>query len=320
MPRKSLSQPSPQVIQTPILAPWPSIPWQAWEETATTLHRWMQVVGKVKLALATPVNHWWHVAFMLTSRGMSTGPMRYPKRAEEGWVQIDFDFIAHRLVISSSTGERETVGLAPISVAAFYRTFMERLDRLGCRVHIWTMPVEMANPIPFEEDEEHQAYDAEAAHHFWIALLHSAQVMEQFRSLFIGKASPVQFFWGSFDLATSRFSGRKAPLHAPVPNLGDFVVQEAYSHEVSSCGFWPGNALLPEPAYFAYTYPAPPGVEKASIQPGAGRFDMTLGEFILPYEAVQKSKAPEALLLAFFQSTYQAAADLSSWDRAALER
>ncbi len=313
MPRKTLSRQSPQIKS---FTPWPAIPWQEWEETATTLHRWMQVVGKVKLALATPVNHWWHVAFTLTSRGISTGPMQY----EEDWVQIDFDFIAHRLVLSSSNGQREAVGLAPMSVASFYRTVMERLERLGCRVHLWTLPVEMADPIPFEEDEQHHAYDADAAHRFWVALLHSAQVMNQFRSVFIGKASPVQFFWGSFDLAVSRFSGRKAPRHSPVHNLADYVVQEAYSHEVSSCGFWPGSALLPEPAYFAYAYPAPLGFEKASIQPADARFDTTLGEFILPYEVVQKSKAPEALLLAFFQSTYQAVADLAHWDREALER
>jgi hypothetical protein len=296
---------------------WPSLPYAAWRETRATLHLWTQIVGKIRLALAPAVNHWWQVPLYVTARGLTTSPMPHGTDS----VQIDFDFIDHRLVILRSNGDAESLPLEPSSVADFHAALMARLATLGISARIWTMPVEIPGAIPFETDRQHTSYDRDAAHRFWRVLVQCERVFTLFRAGFVGKASPVHFFWGSFDLAVTRFSGRRAPDHPGVaPNLANWVMREAYSHEVSSCGFWPGDDASPAPAFYAYAYPVPPGFDRAPVRPDGAAWNGALGEFILPYDAVRQAASPDAALLAFLQSTYAAAADLGRWDRAALER
>jgi hypothetical protein len=294
---------------------WPSVPLEAWDSTRATLHMWTQIVGKIRLALAPPINHWWHIPLYVTCRGLTTSPIPYGSRT----FQIDFDFIDHRLSIATSDGGREAFALEPRSVADFYAEIMGRLRSLGLETRIWTMPVEIPDPIPFEDDHTHAAYDAAFANRFWRALVQADRVLTAFRGRFRGKVSPVHFFWGSFDLAVTRFSGRPAPLHPGAPNVADYVTREAYSHEVSSCGFWPGGPGMPEPAFYAYAYPTPDGFARAAAGPDGAFFNEALGEFVLPYRIVQRAADPDEVLLQFLQSTYDAAADLGGWDRNALE-
>ncbi|HEY1932149.1 MAG TPA: DUF5996 family protein [Acetobacteraceae bacterium] len=299
-------------------AAWPELPFVAWADTCATLHLWTQVVGKIRLAHAPMINHWWQVPLYVTARGLTTSPMSYGATS----FQIDFDFCAHRLVISTSDSTRDTMALEPRSVADFYTELMARLRTLGLETPIWTMPVEIPDAIPFEQDTVHAAYDAEYAWRFWRALVQADRICTLFRSRFIGKVSPVHFFWGSFDLAVTRFSGRLAPplLHSASPNLGEWVMQEAYSHEVSSCGFWPGNGGYGRAAFYSYAYPEPDGFSAAAVRPDAAFYDKDLGQFILPYDAVRTSSSPDEDLMGFLQSTYVAAADPGHWDRTALER
>jgi hypothetical protein len=294
---------------------WPALAYDDWADTAETLHLWTQVVGKVRMALTPPVNHWWHVPLYVSARGLTTSPIPAGGRN----VEIVFDFLEHQLRIICSDGQRELVALRPISVAQFHRETMAALARLGIRPHIWTTPCEVENPIPFELDEVHHAYDAEAAQRFWRALAQADRVMKAFRGWYIGKASPVHFFWGSFDLAVTRFSGRRAPPHPGSPLAAPSVSREAYSHEVSSCGFWPGAPGI-APLFYAYAYPQPPGFADVQVRPAEAHWDAGLGEFVLPYEAVRASGDPDNALLEFCQSTYEAAADLAKWPRAELER
>ena len=297
-------------------AQWPSLPFAEWRETCATLHRWTQVVGKIRLAQAPLINHWWQVPLYVTSRGLTTSPIPYGARS----FQIDFDFIAHRLMIRTSDGRAEGLALRPLSVADFHGEVIERLKALGIEVRIWTTPVEIPDPIPFEQDRQHGAYDADYANRFWRVLVQADRVLTAFRARFIGKASPVHFFWGSFDLAVTRFSGRRAPLHPGAPNVVDLVTREAYSHEVSSCGFWPGGAGFEQPMFYSYAYAEPAGFKDAPVRPAAASYAREMGEFILPYDAVRQAAAPDETLLDFLQSTYEAAATLAHWDRAALER
>ncbi len=296
---------------------WPALPFIGWQDTCATLHMWTQVVGKIRLALEPMVNHWWQVPLYVTATGLTTSPMPYGSRS----VQIDFDFCHHALVITTSDPQRVEIGLAPTPVAEFYEKVIGVLRDLGIEVSIWTMPVEVADAVPFEQDRQHKSYDADAAQRFWRVLVHTDRVMKQFRAGFTGKVSPVHFFWGSFDMAVTRFSGRTAPPHpGGMPNLGNWVAREAYSHEVSSCGFWPGNGGFGKAAFYSYAYPAPPGFADAPLRPPAAVFDKNLQEFILDYDTVRMSSDPNAMLLEFFQSTYDAAANAGRWDRAALER
>jgi hypothetical protein len=295
---------------------WPSLAFEQWQDTCATLHLWTQVIGKVRLKLAPMVNHWWQVTLYVTASGLTTSAMPYRDR----FLQIDFDFLQHRLTLRMSDGRSEWLELAPRSVADFYAEVMRRLRALDVDIHIWTMPSEIENAIPFERDREHGAYDRDAAQRFWRQLAQADRVMKIFRGRFLGKCSPVHFFWGSFDLAVTRFSGRTAPaLTSHSPNLGDWVMREAYSHEVSSCGFWPGNGGFGRAAFYAYAYPEPAGFSTAPV-PAAAGYDKDLGQFILPYDAVRTAAAPDELLLDFLQSTYAACADRAQWDRRALER
>jgi hypothetical protein len=294
---------------------WPALAYADWAETQATLHMWTQIVGKIRMALTPAVNHWWHVPLYVTARGLTTSPIPCGGRT----VEIRFDLLGDELRLECSDGAAERIALAPKSVAQFYREVMAALARLGVSVRIWTTPCEVAASIPFERDEVHAAYDAEAARRFWRALVQADGVMKAFRGRFLGKASPVHFFWGSFDLAVTRFSGRSAPPHPGSPVLPASVSREAYSHEVSSCGFWPGGPGY-EPLFYAYAYPEPAGFAQAPAGPPGARFDAALGEFVLPYEAVRTAASPEDMLLDFFQATYEAAADLARWPRAALER
>ena len=297
---------------TPI---WPDLPYAAWRDTAATLQLWTQIVGKVRLKLTPWLNHGWHVPLYVTARGLATSPIPVGREI----LEIEFDFIAHRLVARTSRGEEHALPLQSQTVADFYRGVLDLLNGLGVTVAINTSPNEVPNPIPFPQDRTHAAYDADAAHRFWRALLQADRVFKLFRSGFLGKASPVHFFWGSFDLAVTRFSGRTAPLHpGGVPGLPDPVTREAYSHEVSSAGFWPGSDAFPQAAFYSYAYPEPPGFRDQAMPAGA-RFEPALGEFILPYDAVRTAADPRAALMAFLQSTYDAAADLGKWDRKALE-
>lgn len=294
---------------------WPDLPWAAWRDTALTLQLWTQIVGKVRLALTPWLNHGWQVPLYITARGLGTSAIP----AGHDVLDIEFDFLDHRLVLRTSRGGTGEVALAPRSVADFHAAVLAELGRLGIDVRIDGMPNEFADPIPFAEDTVHAAYDAAAAARFWRALIQVDRVFKAFRTGFLGKASPVHFFWGSFDLAVTRFSGRRAPLHpGGVPGLPDDVTREAYSHEVSSAGFWPGNDAFPEAAFYSYAYPEPPGFRDRDPGPAA-RFEASLGEFILPYEAVRTAPDPDALLLGFLEATYAAAADAGGWDRAALE-
>jgi hypothetical protein len=293
---------------------WPDLPYADWADTCATLHLWTQIVGKIRLACASPCNHWWHVPLYVTSTGLTTSPMPHEGRTFE----ITFDFCTHRLNILVSDGSVDFFALAPMSVATFHREIMGRLRALGLDVKIWTMPVEIADPIAFERDEDHAAYDAEMAQRFWRNLVIAHHLLTEFRGRFIGKASPVHFFWGSFDLAVTRFSGRRAPPHPGAPNLALRVAREAYSHEVSSCGFWPGNGGFGKAAFYSYAYPQPPGFGQAKIQPSEAFFSDMLGEFILLHADARLSPDPRAAVLAFLQTTYEAAASAAAWDRAAL--
>jgi hypothetical protein len=295
---------------------WPDLTFEDWKDTCDTLHMWTQIVGKVRLACAAPMNHWWQVPLYVTSRGLTTSPMPYGERTFE----IAFDFCAHQLILSTSDGATHSFALQPMSVAAFYRKLMEKLHAMGIDVRIWTMPVEIADPIAFELDTVHAAYDAEMAQRFWRILVQVARIFTEFRGRFLGKASPVHFFWGSFDLAVTRFSGRTAPAHPGAPNVGLSVMREAYSHEVSSCGFWPGNGGLGKAAFYSYAYPQPPGFADAQVSPAGAYFDESYGEFLLPYEAVRQADDPHRAVLDFLQTSYDAAANTAHWDRAALER
>src|ERR1700688_3169593 len=280
---------------------WPALPLSSWNDTRATLHMWTQIVGKVRLALTPKVNHWWNVPLYVTSRGLSTSQMPYAGRAFE----LRFDFLEHQLVLQSSDGVHKTLPLAPRSVADFYQQFMDMLRSARIHVKIWKMPVEIPDPIPFDRDQAHASYDPASAQKFWRILLSVQHVLEEFRARFIGKSSPVHFFWGSFDLAVTRFSGRTAPERPGA----DSITREAYSHEVSSVGFWPGTGNQ-DAAFYSYAAPEPPAFKNAQAQPAAARYDQQLSEFILPYEAVRTAPSPSANLLAFCQSTYEAAANL----------
>ena len=293
---------------------WPALPQAAWSDTCSTLQLWMQIVGKVRLALTPPINHTWNVTLYPTVRGLTTSPMPFGARI----LQIDFDFIDHLLVVERSDGERRTIPLKPMTVAAFYREVMDALESLGCPVRIWPVPCEVAQPIPFAQDETHNAYDPEFAQRFWKVLLQAARVFTIFRARFVGKVSPIHLFWGAIDLACTRFSGRTAPEHPSMPGLPDRVTRDAYSHEVSSCGFWPGAPGM-EPFFYSYAYPEPPGYRDYAISPPEASFNASFGEFVLPYEDMRRLPDPDAALLAFLQSTYEAAANCAHWDRTALE-
>jgi Family of unknown function (DUF5996) len=296
---------------------WPELPYAEWKDTRDTLHLWTQVVGKVRLVLTPWLNHSWHVALYVTTRGLTTSPIPWRR----GSIQIDFDFIDHVLWVRTSEGHFRQIMLKPMSVAEFYQDVMIALRELGIDVRMNTMPCEIADCIPFEQDTLHAAYDGDYANRFWRVLLSANEVFAHFRTGFLGKASPVHFFWGSFDLAVTRFSGRAAPLHpGGVPHLPDAVAQEAYSHEVSSAGFWPGGGgPIGYAAFYSYAYPAPDGFAAATVKPKEAFFSKELGEFLLPYDALRKARDPDAALMEFLQSTYDAAADLAKWDRRALE-
>lgn len=294
---------------------WPSLPVATWQDTYETLHLWTQIIGKVRLALAPKINHWWHSTLYVTPRGLTTSTIPYGIRS----FQITFDFLNHQLLFETSDGTTRTLELKPRSVADFYQAVMNTLKELGIEVQIWTMPQEVANPIPFEQDEQHAAYDSASAQRFWHILMQADRVMNCFRSRYAGKCSPVHFFWGSFDLAVTRFSGRRAPEHpGGVPNMADWVTREAYSHEVSSCGFWFGAGSI-EALFYAYAYPEPEGFKDYLIQPEQAFYSPDMKEFILSYEAVQQANDPDAMVLAFLQTTYEAAANLAQWDRESLE-
>jgi len=295
---------------------WPSLPFAEWKETAMTLHMWTQIVGKIRLTLSPWTNHSWHVTLYLTSRGLTTSPIPHGSDTFE----IYFDFIDHNLRIIKSDGSHRAVEQKPRSVADFYKAVMATLGELQLAVTINTTPNEIENPIPFDHDEEHRSYDREYANRFWRVLVQSDRMFKEFRSRFCGKCSPVHFFWGSFDLAVTRFSGRAAPPHpGGVPHLPDAITREAYSQEVSSLGFWPGNAAAPTPIFYSYAYPEPPGFAEAKIKPEAAVYEPKLREFILPYDAVRTAESPDAVLLDFSQSAYDAASKLGKWDREALE-
>jgi hypothetical protein len=293
---------------------WPALPIEAWSDTAATLQLWMQMVGKIRLALTPPINHGWNVTLYPTIRGVTTFPMAYGSLM----LQIDFDFLDHALLIATSEGDQTVIPLRPMTVAAFYQRLMHALEGVGAPVRIWPVPVEIAQPIPFEQDTTHQSYDPEYAQRFWRILLQVKRVFTVFRARFRGKVSPVHLFWGALDLACTRFSGRPAPEHPSMPGLPDRVTRDAYSHEVSSCGFWPGAPGM-DALFYSYAYPEPPGYAEYPIEPSSARFDKNLGEFVLPYETMRTSADPDSALLAFLQSTYEAAANLAHWDRKALD-
>ncbi|HKT71897.1 MAG TPA: DUF5996 family protein [Steroidobacteraceae bacterium] len=294
---------------------WPELAYPKWSDTAATLQLWTQIVGKVRLSLTPWVNHSWQVPLYVTARGLGTSPV--PVGSEI--LEMEFDFVQHRLVTRTSRGEEQVLALEPRSVADFYHRLMGLLNKLGMPVTIHEMPNEVSDPISFSRDHRHRSYDAEAAHAFWRVLIQADRLLKYFRSGFLGKASPVHFFWGSFDLAVTRFSGRPAPLHpGGVPGLPDAVAREAYSHEVSSAGFWPGSDAFPAAVFYSYAYPEPPGFRDRAVTTGAS-FDTKLGEFILPYDTVRTAEDPETLVLDFLSSTYAAAAGAGGWNRAQLE-
>ena len=291
---------------------WPELKWMEWQKTADTLHMWTQIVGKTRLALSPLQAHWWNVPLYVSARGLNTSAMPYGSE----FLQIAFDFVSHELQFSISTGASLSTPLRAQSVAEFYQEYQRSLAALGVSVNIHAVPVEVANPIPFAEDREHASYDPQAAHRFWRVLMHADQVFQQFSSRFVGKVSPVHFFWGSFDLAVTRFSGRPAP----VRENADAITREAYSHEVISAGFWPGNGGFGEAAFYCYAAPAPKGLDAVSIQPEKAGFNNALGEFIFLYEDLRHEPAPDEALLTFLQSSYEAGATLAQWDRNSLER
>jgi hypothetical protein len=298
-------------------SPWPALEYDAWRDTQATLHRWTQIVGKIRLRQTPWVNHSWHVPLYLTARGLTTTPMSYESRIFE----IQFDFIDHQLRIETTEGRTETLELAPRAVADFYQELFARLDTMGLPISIRTMPNEIPDTTPLDQDWIHATYDREQVARFWGALAQADRVLKTFRARFIGKCSPVHFFWGGFDLAVTRFSGRRAPPHpGGIPNLPDWITREAYSHEVSSCGFWPGGEAMATPVFYAYAYPEPEGFKSASIRPAGARYDSTFGEYVLPYDEVRQATSSDGMLLEFLQSCYEAAADLGGWDRRALEQ
>jgi len=297
--------------------PWPELDYAQWKDTCATLHLWTQIVGKIRLAQTPWLNHAWHVPLYVTTQGLSTSPIPYDKRT----FQIDFDLVNHLLLIETNDGAVTSMPLKGRSVADFYASLLAVLGSLGLRVRIHKTPSEMVDGIAFDQDHRHATYDPQAAHRFGQALVQTDRVFKQFRARFIGKCSPVHFFWGSFDLAVTRFSGRPAPQHpGGVPNCPDWVTREAYSHEVSSCGFWPGGEALPYPVFYAYAYPEPFGFKSAAVRPKGARYNADFHEFILPYEEVRLAPEPDVMLLDFLQSSYDAVANLGRWDRAALER
>jgi len=296
---------------------WPPLPLPDWRDTCATLHRWVQIVGKVRLKCSPWLNHSWHATLYVTARGLTTSPMYVGTRG----FQIDFDVLDHRLLVTSADGARAELPLVPQKVAEFYARLHETLAGMGLDVRTVATPNELPDAVPFPKDVEHRAYDASAVTRYWRVLVQANRVMTDFRAGFIGKSSPVHLFWGALDLAVTRFSGRRAPEHpGGVPNLPDRVTREAYSHEVASCGFWPGGGAIDEPAFYAYAYPEPPGFADARVRPDAAFYSAALHEFILPYAAVRGAAEPDAALLAFFESAHEAAATLGRWDRAALER
>ena len=296
---------------------WPALPLDAWRDTYATLHLWMQIVGKIRLAQSPWLNHSWCVTLYVTASGLTTSPVPYGDRT----FQIDFDFINHNLSIQSSDGRSGRIDLQPQSVAKFYANLRAALELLDLHVDINHKPNEITDAIPFDRDQVHHAYDPDYANRFWRILVQADRILKEFRARFIGKCSPVHFFWGAPDLAVSRFSGRRAPVHAGgIPNLPDWVAREAYSEEVSSCGFWPGGGPIQFAAFYAYAYPEPPGFAAASVRPAGSFYSKELREFILPYDVVRKSESPDDTLLEFLQTTYDAAAELGNWDRSALER
>ncbi len=295
---------------------WPELSYPAWRETCTTLQLWTQIVGKIRLSLTPWLNHSWQVTLYVTARGLTTTPIYAGERS----LQTEFDFIDHVLRIDTSDGAQRKVPLRAQTVAEFFAAVMAALAEAGVRVAIDDMPNEMANPIAFRDDRVHASYDAEYAQRFWRVLVQCDRVFKLFRTGFIGKTSPVHFFWGSFDLAVTRFSGRRAPTHpGGIPHLSDAVTREAYSHEVSSAGFWPGGGAINYPAFYSYAYPVPEGFSKTRVRPAAAIFNADLGEFLLPYDAVRNASAPDDVLIEFLQSTYEAAANAAHWDRASLE-
>jgi len=291
---------------------WPELPLEAWKDTYATLHMWTQIVGKIKLALCARLNHWWEVPLYVSALGLTTSPIPYNGEIFE----IEFDFIHHKLLIQTSQGGERVMALAPRSVADFYREFMECLASLGIQVKIWTMPCEVPNPIAFERDTEHASYDPEYANRFWRILACTDEIFKQFRSRFIGKSSPVHFFWGSFDLAVTRFSGRRAPAREGA----DSITREAYSHEVISAGFWPGGGDIKGPAFYAYAAPEPAGFAVAHISPAKAFYHSAMHEFFLMYDDVRRASSPQTALLEFLQSTYDAGASLGNWNREELEK
>ena len=295
---------------------WPDIPLAAWQDTFATLHLWTQIVGKVRFVSSPWLNHSWHATLYVTSRGLTTSPIPHGDRTFE----LEFDFTSHRLELRSSDGGSDAIPLEPQSVAAFHARVMDALRRLDLSVRIARKPSEVPDPIPFAEDEAHRSYDAEYVHRFWRALVQADRVFKIFRARFIGKASPVHYFWGAGDLAVTRFSGRRAPEHpGGIPNLPDWVTREAYSHEVSSCGFWPGGGAVDYPAFYSYAYPEPLGFADAQVGPAGAFYSPDFREFILPYDSVAHAASPDDTLLEFLQTTYEAAATLGGWDRDALE-
>jgi len=302
----------PETVRAANIEPWPQLPLAAWQDTYATLHMWTQIVGKIRKTLSPLVNHWWNVTLYVTPRGLSTSQISYGTRAFE----IEFDFLQHRLEIRSSEGSLRTIELRPRTVADFYQEVMRELRSLGIEVTIHAVPDEVAAPIPFEMDQAHASYNPEFVTRFWRILVSVDSVFQEFRSRFIGKSSPVHFFWGSFDLAVTRFSGRPAPERPGA----DLITREAYSHEVISAGFWPGGGDVKGPAFYSYTAPAPPGLEDKPVAPPAAFYDANLHEFLLMYDDVRRLEDPKSALLDFLQSTYEAGADLAMWDRSALER
>jgi hypothetical protein len=296
---------------------WPSIPVSGWQDTRDTLHLYTQVVGKVRLVNEPLANHWWNSTLYLSARGLTTSLMPHPTGPA---FQIDFDFVDHRLEVTTVAGRRRSIPLGPQPVSEFYDRVMAILDELGIGTAIWPMPVEIPGAVPFPDDQTHASYDPDAVRHFWLALVNIQRVLEVFRSRFVGKASPVHYFWGAIDIAYTRFSGRAAPPYrGDVPNVGPHVMREAYSHEVSSWGYWPGGPGE-EGIFYAYAYPEPPGYRDATITPDGASWNDDLSEFVFPYELVRTADDPDTLLLAFLESTYAAAADCARWDRAALDR
>jgi hypothetical protein len=295
---------------------WPSLPLDSWKDTRDTLHMWTQIVGKTRMALTPPVNHWWNVSLYVSARGLTTAAIPCGPRVFE----VEFDFLDHQLRIDCSDGASQRLALVPRPVADFYAEYMSALKSLGIEPHIWKMPVEVADPIPFDQDNKHAAYDRGYAQRFWRVLVSINDVFNVFRSRFIGKSSPVHFFWGSFDLAVTRFSGRRAPERNDADPILRKIMREAYSHEVISAGWWPGGGVVNDAAFYAYAAPVPDGLAQQKARPEKAYYDAQAGEFILTYDQVRRAASPTRTLMDFLQSTYEAAAEVARWDRPALEK